>query len=110
MKPAEKAPSTYMGVPVPDTLINNWDTAEAYWWRTGTLAGLAADRPELSAHTIAELRHRAAQLRLRAANLEESRLALAVPAARLRRGEQIKTTTSRAAEYEALADLGEAKP
>jgi len=32
-----KAPNTYQGVPVPETLKPNWDSMEAYHWRTGVM-------------------------------------------------------------------------
>lgn len=102
MRPV-KAPETYMGVPVPEPLTNNWDTAEAYWWRTGVDTGLALPSQPMSPITVAQLQQQVTALRLRAEQVEEGRLVLTVAAARLRRGALAKVLRDRADEYETLA-------
>lgn len=35
------APETFMGVPVPSSLANDWDHVHAVWWRYGVRAAVA---------------------------------------------------------------------
>lgn len=103
-----KAPDSYRGTPVPETLTNNWDTLEAHWWRSGVDQATAASQPPImSPLTIAELRARQAELTLEARRTEDRRLSLQTMNSRLRAIKERDRRTARALEYKALAEWAE---